>query len=96
MPLCEIKNLRKAYPSFTLSDLSFQLNAGRIAGFIGRNGSGKTTTIKSMLGLVHLDGGERLYFGLPFCGHEEEIKQRIGYSTGAVILGRENGQKNPL
>lgn len=84
MPLCEIKNLRKAYPSFTLSDLSFQLNAGRIAGFIGRNGSGKTTTIKSMLGLVHLDGGERLYFGLPFCGREEEIKQRIGYSTGAV------------
>lgn len=84
MPLCEIKNLRKTYPSFTLTDLSFQLNAGQIVGFIGRNGAGKTTTIKSMLGLIHPDSGEVCYFGLPFWGHEEEIKQRIGYSTGAV------------
>ena len=84
MPLCEIKNLRKTYPSFTLTDLSFQLNAGQIVGFIGRNGAGKTTTIKSMLGLIHPDGGEVCYFGLPFWGHEEEIKQRVGYSTGAV------------
>lgn len=37
-----------------------------------------------MLGLIHPDGGEVCYFGLPFWGHEEEIKQRIGYSTGAV------------
>ena len=84
MALCEIKNLRKTYSSFTLSELSFQLNAGRIVGFIGRNGAGKTTTIKSMLGLVHPDGGEIDYFGLPFSQHEKQIKQRIGYSTGAV------------
>ena len=84
MALCEIRNLRKTYTSFTLSELSFQLNAGRIVGFIGRNGAGKTTTIKSMLGLVHPDGGEIDYFGLPFSQHEKQIKQRIGYSTGAV------------
>ncbi len=84
MTLCEIKNVSKTYPSFTLSDLSFQLEAGRISGFIGRNGAGKTTAIKSMLGLVRPDRGEVLYFGLPFQEHEEEIKQRIGYSTGAV------------
>lgn len=84
MKLCEIKNLRKTYPSFTLSDLSFDLNAGRITGFIGRNGAGKTTTIKSMLGLVHSDHGEISYFGMPFAENENEIKQRIGYSTGAV------------
>ena len=84
MALCEIRNLRKTYTSFTLSELSFQLNAGRIVGFIGRNGAGKTTTIKSMLGLVHPDGGEIRYFGLPFARHEKQIKQQIGYSTGAV------------
>lgn len=84
MKLCEIKNLRKTYPSFTLSDLSFDLHAGRITGFIGRNGAGKTTTIKSMLGLVHPDSGEIRYFGLPFSQYENAIKQRIGYSTGAV------------
>ena len=79
MALCEIRNLRKTYTSFTLSELSFQLNAGRIVGFIGRNGAGKTTTIKSMLGLVHPDGGEIRYFGLPFFQHEKQIKQRIGF-----------------
>lgn len=84
MLLCEVHQLRKAYPSFTLSDMTFSLDSGRIIGFIGRNGAGKTTTIKSMLGLVHPDGGDIRYFGLPFSGHEKEIKQRIGYSTGAV------------
>jgi ABC-2 type transport system ATP-binding protein len=84
MALCEIKNLSKSYPSFVLSDISFALAAGRITGFIGRNGAGKTTTIKSALGLVHPDRGEIYYFGLPFSGNEREIKQRIGYSTGAV------------
>lgn len=84
MLLCEIRKLRKTYPSFTLSDMTFSLDYGRIVGFIGRNGAGKTTTIKSILGLVHPDGGNIRYFGLPFFGHEKEIKQRIGYSTGAV------------
>ena len=78
MPLCEIKNLRKTYPSFILTDLSFQLNAGQIVGFIGRNGAGKTTTIKSMLGLIHPDGGEVCYFGLPFWGHERGSSRGSG------------------
>ena len=88
MPLCEINNLRKTYPSFTLSDLSFQLNAGRIVGFIGRNGAGKTTTIKSMLGLVHPDGGEIRYFGLPFARHEEQLMHQTESSSGAVHSSR--------
>ena len=84
MALCSIKNLSKTYPSFTLSDISFELNSGRITGFIGRNGAGKTTTIKSVLGLIHTDGGEITCFGMPLSGHEAEIKRRIGYSTGTV------------
>lgn len=84
MSLCVIKNLSKSYPSFVLSDISFELNAGRIIGFIGRNGAGKTTTIKSILGFTHPDCGEISYFGLPFSENEREIKQRIGFSTGAV------------
>jgi ABC-2 type transport system ATP-binding protein len=84
MTLCEVKNLSKSYPSFSLSEVSFKLNAGTITGFIGRNGAGKTTTIKSVLGLVHSDCGEVSFFDLPFSENEREIKQRIGYSTGAV------------
>ena len=84
MSLCDVRNLSKAYPSFVLSNISFSLNAGEIIGFIGRNGAGKTTTIKSALGFVHPDCGEISYFGLPFSENEREIKQRIGFSTGAI------------
>ncbi len=84
MSVCEVKNLRKEYPSFTLDDASFNLEAGTITGFIGRNGAGKTTTIKSMLGYVHPTAGDISYFGMPFAGNENIIKQRIGYSTGMV------------
>ena len=84
MMLAEINNLTKNYPAFTLNGVSFALAEGRITGFIGRNGAGKTTTIKAMLNLIHPSAGEITYFGLPLSGHEDEIKQRIGYSTGAV------------
>ena len=84
MSIVEIRGLRKIYPAFQLKDVSFSVEEGRITGFIGRNGAGKTTTIKSILNLVHPDGGEIRCFGLPLAGHEAEIKQRIGYSTGTV------------
>lgn len=84
MSIVEVRNLRKIYPSFRLQDVSFSIREGRITGFIGRNGAGKTTTIKSILNLVHPDGGEICYFGLPLAGHEAEIKKRVGYSTGTV------------
>ncbi len=84
MSIIEVRQLRKEYPSFTLKDVSFGIEKGRITGFIGRNGAGKTTTIKSMLNLVHPDGGTVLYFGKPLIGNEADIKKRIGYSTGTV------------
>ncbi len=84
MDRAEIRGLCKRYPSFELKDVSFSIGSGRITGFIGRNGSGKTTTIKSMLNLIHPDSGEVSFFGLPMLGNEAEIKKRIGYSTGTV------------
>ena len=84
MSIVEIRQLCKDYPAFHLKDVSFGIEKGRITGFIGRNGAGKTTTIKSMLNLVHPDGGEILFFGMPLSEHETEAKQRIGYSTGTV------------
>ena len=84
MNIVEVKDICKIYPAFRLNNVSFSLEEGKITGFIGRNGAGKTTTIKSMLNLVHADSGEISYFGLPLQGHETEIKQRTGYSTGTV------------
>lgn len=84
MSIVEIRNLNKTYPSFSLSDVSFEIHEGRITGFIGRNGAGKTTTIKSMLNLIHPDSGEIVYFGRSLYENETEIKKSIGYSTGTV------------
>lgn len=84
MSIVEVRGLVKKYPSFELKNVSFQVGEGRITGFIGRNGAGKTTTIKSMLNLIHPDGGEVDYFGKPLIGNETEIKKHIGYSTGVV------------
>ena len=84
MSIVEVRGLNKAYPSFQLRDVSFNVEGGRITGFIGRNGAGKTTTIKSMLNLVHPDSGEIIYFGKLLKDNETSIKKHIGYSTGAV------------
>ncbi len=84
MSAVEIRKLNKTYPSFRLSDVSFDIEEGRITGFIGRNGAGKTTTIKSMLNLIHPDSGEIIYFGRALKDNENEIKKHIGYSTGSV------------
>lgn len=84
MSIVEIKKLNKKYAAFSLSDVSFNIEKGKITGFIGRNGAGKTTTIKSMLNLIHPDSGEILYFGSNLYENEMEIKKHIGYSTGTV------------
>ena len=46
MNVMEIRGLCKAYPAFTLKDVSFTVPQGAVMGFIGRNGAGKSTTIK--------------------------------------------------
>ena len=52
----EVKNLKKTYDNFVLGKNSFEIKKGFITGFIGKNGMGKTTTIKSLLSLINYDG----------------------------------------
>lgn len=80
----QVQGLCKAYPSFRLQDVTFSLRPGKITGFIGRNGAGKSTTLKSLMHFVRPDSGDISFFGLPFEGHENEIKQRIGFMMGGV------------
>ncbi len=84
MIIVKVQDLVKRYPSFELKNISFGLESGRITGFIGRNGAGKSTTIKSMLNLIHPDSGMISFFDRPLEDHESDIKKRIGYSTGTV------------
>ena len=79
-----IEGLCKAYPDFYLEGVSFSVKRGEIMGFIGRNGAVKTTTLKSLLNLVHPDSGNITFFGAPFLEKEQEIKKRIGVAMGGV------------
>lgn len=84
MSVLSVKDLRKEYKSFTLDNVSFSLEEGKITGFIGRNGAGKSTTLKSIFGFVKNDGGSVEFFDLPFETNEAEIKQRTGFLLGEI------------
>lgn len=84
MNVLEVRELRKTYPAFTLKDVSLDVPQGAIVGFIGRNGAGKSTTLKSVLGLVHPDGGTVRAFGLDYAANEAAIRRRIGVVLGGI------------
>ena len=60
--MIEIKNVSKTYnkEKKALNDISFDINDGEIFGFIGHNGAGKTTMIKSLVGILDFDNGDIL------------------------------------
>ena len=84
METLQVSGLCKKYPAFELKNVSFELESGKITGFIGRNGAGKTTTLKSILHFVHPDAGKTEFFGMDMNGHEMEIKQKIGFVSGGI------------
>lgn len=84
MAVLEIENLCKRYENFALQNVTFRVAEGRIAGFIGRNGAGKTTVLKSLLHFVTPDSGAVRFFGQEFSTHEQAIKQKIGFVSGGV------------
>lgn len=92
--IISVDSLCKSYPKFKLSNVSFNLEKGKITGFIGRNGAGKTTTLKSLLNLVHSDSGNITFFGKTFAESELEIKQKIGFVSGGFSYYAKNKLKD--
>lgn len=74
----EVKHLSKTYTDFVLNNINFSLPMGYIMGLIGPNGSGKTTTIKTILNMVTPDSGNVFVFGKDHAEYEQEIKKDIG------------------
>lgn len=77
--MLKVTNLNKKFKGFELEDVSFELKKGYIMGFIGPNGSGKTTTIKLIMNLLKRDSGSIEVFGKDNIKFEREIKDRIGF-----------------
>lgn len=73
----KVEGLNKKYPGFELKDVSFSIPMGCVAGFIGLNGQGKTTTIKSILGLSPSSSGRVEILGKDMAESEKEIKDDI-------------------
>ncbi len=73
-----VNQLCKSYKDFSLKSINFQIKKGTITGFVGPNGSGKTTTIKCLLNLIRHDSGNISILGLDSIKHEREIKDQLG------------------
>ena len=81
MNALEVRELTKVYPEFTLDKVSFFVKQGHISGLIGKNGAGKSTTIKGILRLINAEGSVSV-FGKDFLKEEMAVKQMIGYVGG--------------
>jgi ABC-2 type transport system ATP-binding protein len=82
--IIETSQLCKSYKDKpALRGLDLRVPAGSIFGFLGRNGSGKTTTIKTLMGLLRADSGGAHVFGTPVVDADRsaEIRSRIGFVT---------------
>ncbi len=85
----ETKGLTKYYgATAALDHLDLQVPRGCICGFLGRNGAGKTTAIKMMLGLLHPTAGSASLLGCDSTTLTPAIRQRIGYVTEGHRLFR--------
>lgn len=78
--MIELNNISKRYGNKTaLENLSLTINQGKIFGFLGHNGAGKSTTIKSLVSIIQPTQGTITVDGLALTEHRQEIKKKIGY-----------------
>lgn len=84
--ILEIEGLNKTYEGFSLKNVSFSLPKGYIMGFVGQNGSGKTTTIRSILNMAKIDSGKISVFGLDSVTDTIAIKERLGVVFDSLYL----------
>jgi ABC-2 type transport system ATP-binding protein len=75
----EVQGLCKAWPGFTLDEVSFAVPRGYVMGLIGPNGAGKTTIIKLVMNLITRDAGDIKVFGLDNLAREAQVKSRVGF-----------------
>ncbi len=83
----DVKGLTKSFDGrVVVRDLSMQVKRGSIYGFLGPNGSGKTTTIRLLCGLLTPDSGEGTCLGYDIRTQASEIKNHVGYMTQRFSL----------
>ncbi|GAA0429020.1 ABC transporter ATP-binding protein [Lentibacillus halophilus] len=84
--LLDVRHLTKTYPDFQLKDVNVSLPAGTIMGFLGRNGAGKSTTMKAIMDLIKPDEGAIHILGMPMPEEEVAVKEQVGYVGDTPLL----------
>src|SRR5512143_1085042 len=80
-------NLTKRFDHFTAVDhVSFSVTSGEVVGYLGPNGSGKTTTIRMLLGLLRPSEGEATVLGYDIVRQSERVRERVGYMSQKFAL----------
>jgi ABC-2 type transport system ATP-binding protein len=86
-PVIDVRGLTKRFGALVaVNDLTLSVARGQIHGFLGPNGSGKTTTLRMICGLLEPDAGEGTCLGFDIRKQREQIKRRVGYMTQRFSL----------
>jgi ABC-2 type transport system ATP-binding protein len=86
-PVVLVENLTRRFGDFIAVDhISFSVNAGEIVGYLGPNGSGKTTTIRMLLGLLEPSEGKATVLGFDAFRQSEQVRARVGYMSQKFAL----------
>jgi ABC-2 type transport system ATP-binding protein len=89
-PVVEVRSITRRFGKITaVDDVSFEIHAGEIFGILGPNGSGKTTTIRILCGLLQPTSGTARVAGIDVVEEPDEVKTRIGYMSQAFGLYRD-------
>ena len=81
-PVIVVENLTRRFGDFVAVDhINFEVQAGEVVGYLGPNGSGKTTTIRMLLGLLKPSDGKATVLGYDVFKQSEEIRARVGYMS---------------
>lgn len=86
-PAIETFDLTRRFGTFVAVDhLNLRVEAGQVLGYLGPNGSGKTTTIRMLLGLLHPSEGEARVLGYDVARQAEQVRARTGYMSQKFAL----------
>jgi ABC-2 type transport system ATP-binding protein len=88
--IISVQNLTRKFGEFLAVDhITFEIEPGQVVGYLGPNGSGKTTTIRMLLGLIHPTAGSARVIGFDAATQSEEVRSRTGYMSQKFALYNE-------